>query len=77
MEPIYGDAPDSTLFEAACAQAAIRTAEEDGFEYPDESSQTASEAAGDEIDPTPRDTPRDTGESPSDAADGESSGQQQ
>ena len=31
LEPIYGDAPDADLFEAACAQAAIRSALEDGF----------------------------------------------
>lgn len=33
-KPQYGDNPESTLFEAALAQAAIRSAVEDGWEPP-------------------------------------------
>jgi len=35
LEPHYGEAPDADLFEAACSQAAIRTAVEDGWEAPE------------------------------------------
>lgn len=51
-KPQFGVAPDADLFEAACVQAEIRSAEAEGS-LPDaaepESSHTASEAAGDEI----------------------------
>ncbi|AYP28674.1 MAG: portal protein [Microviridae sp.] len=42
MQPHYGDAPESDVFEAACAQAAIRTAEEEGW-TPQEGAQEASD----------------------------------
>lgn len=35
-KPQYGDAPDSTLFEAALAQAEIRSALEEGWQPPDD-----------------------------------------
>jgi hypothetical protein len=63
MEPIYGEAPDSTLFEAACAQAAIRSAEEDGFEYPSETASEAPEAPISENEGEPQGSP----ETPADA----------
>lgn len=44
MEPIYGDAPDATLFEAACAQAEISSAFEDGF-TPSEAPEAPEEAS--------------------------------
>lgn len=74
LEPHYGEAPESTLFEAACAQAAIRSAEADGFEYPSESS---SEPAGDEISEEAGSTPAEktAPEGASQPADGESSGE--
>lgn len=49
-KPQYGDMPDSDLFEAACAQAAIRSAEEEGFEWASE----PSESPESEADPQPK-----------------------
>lgn len=43
-EPQYGDAPDATLFDAACAQAAIHSAEEEGLEWPPEPPEAAETA---------------------------------
>ena len=70
MEPQYGECPDTTLFEAACVQAAIRTAEADGFEYPSETASEAPEAPISEHEGEPQGAP----ETP---ADDESSGQSQ
>lgn len=44
----YGDAPEATLFEAACAQAAIRSAEHDGF-TPSEAAPEADDSTEDPV----------------------------
>lgn len=44
MKPMYGDAPDQTLFEAACVQAEIRSAEENEALYPPSDALTAPES---------------------------------
>lgn len=74
LEPQFGDAPEIDLFEAACAQAAIRTAVEEGYEP----SESASEAPEGPISQNPGETqgsPETAPQgAPQDAADGESSG---
>lgn len=72
-EPQFGDAPESTLFEAACAQAAIRSAEEEGFEWPESPSEAPESPIAEQEGDTP--SPETAPEEPSQAADGESSGQ--
>lgn len=67
MEPMYGEAPETTLFEAACAQAAIRTAEADGFEYPEIAAASGAEDEISEKEGEPQG-------SPDQPADGESGG---
>lgn len=74
--PQYGDVPEATLYESACAQAAIRSAMEDGYEYPE----TPSEASGDDFEEEEGDTLASDviePQSGSEAADDESSGQLQ
>lgn len=68
--PQYGDAPESTLFEAACAQAAIRTALEDGWTPPADDSDT-----GEDIPPESREAPQEASQDALDTEKGDRGGQ--
>lgn len=75
-KPQYGEVPEATLYESACAQAAIRSAMEDGYEY----QEPPPEAAGDDISEEEGSTLASDVKEPqsgSQAVDGESSGQKQ
>jgi hypothetical protein len=77
MEPQYGECPDTTLFEAACVQAAIRTAEADGFEYSEEMAAEAVDGPISEKEGDSEGSPEKAAPAASQAADDESSGQSQ
>lgn len=74
MQPIYGDAPESTLFEAACAQAAIRTAEEDGW-MPPEVPQEALEGTISDSEGVPQGVPHEAEKASSAPTEGEQGAQ--
>lgn len=57
-EPQYGEAPDQSLFEAACVQAEIRSAEHDGYEYsPEAASEPRHGVSEAELDSSADDAP--------------------
>ena len=75
-DPQYGDAPDQTLFDAACVQAEIRSAAELAEHMPEE----PSEAPEGDVTPSEEDSeenPLQAPEEPSEAAQDESSGEGQ
>lgn len=48
--PQYGDAPDATLFEAACVQAELRSQDAEGVTLPEETEEALSEPPQDPLD---------------------------
>lgn len=75
VQPIYGDCPDQTLFEAALIQAEIRSSEEDAVHNPPSDAPRASETDDQsETEGTPEGTPEAAPEGAVSAADDESSG---
>lgn len=76
LKPRFGDCPETDLFEAACVQAAIRSAEEEGYESAETASE-APEATIEEKEGSPTGSPDNAAPAASEAADDESRGQLQ